>query len=754
MRSPHILLVLAFLAVLPGLVAGQPTSSTDVSAILGPSDDLFVVPRLTGPIALDGRVDEAAWEAIAPLPLVTHWPEFGNEPSEPTEIRLAYDDDYVYLSCRCYAPPENVFAASFQRDLWTLGTDYLAIALDTFNDNENALYFLSSPTGSRTDAAISGDAESSPDRSWDTFWDAEATITDAGWFAELRIPFSSLRYQAEDGRVVMGMSTFRYLGRKNEMDLFPAIPPNWGFDSATKPSRLQKIVFEGIPSHRPIYMTPYALGGLGQTFELDDAETAYLRTDDRVTELGADLKVGLTDNLTLDLTLNTDFAQVEADDQQVNLTRFSLFFPEKRRFFLERASIFDFAFGGSDQLFYSRQIGLNDGEAVRLLGGGRLVGRVGSWDVGALNMQTARRTVGPSSEDQLPSENFGVFRLQRQVFNPNSTLGGIVTSRVGDDGTYNMAVGLDTDVRVFGDSYFSVNWAQTIDDATADGMDLQDLTRVAAFFERRAYTGFAYKVGFGRAGQAYRPDLGFQSREDFTAFGGRVSQGWGASERSPFARHQIKGGATTFLRNEGGTAETVEGSVSWEGQFTSGAFFNLGIDITYDDLLEGFELSDDTEVLPGSYTFVAANAGYNMAQGGALSAEFETGAGTFYDGWQATAGIDPKWIVSKHLELTGGYQLNRIAFPDRNRTFTAHIARFRALAALNTRLSLAAFLQYNSAANAGVANIRFRYNPREGTDFYLVLNTGFNTDRTRETPMLPFTSQRALLAKYTYTLVL
>ena len=209
----------------------------------------------------------------------------------------------------------------------------------------------------------------------------------------------------------MGLSALRYLGKKNEMDLFPAIPPDWGFWSFNKPSQFQKVVFEGVGARRPVYVTPYALGGLGQAFDLNDAETAYVRTDDPVTELGGDLKMGLTDNLTLDLTLNTDFAQVEADNQQVNLTRFSLFFPEKRQFFLERASLFDFDLGGSNVLFYSRRIGLQDGEAVRLLGGGRLVGRVGAWDVGVIDLQTARRRTGLEGSEVLPSENIGVAAL-------------------------------------------------------------------------------------------------------------------------------------------------------------------------------------------------------------------------------------------------------------------------------------------------------------------------------------------------------
>lgn len=736
------------------LLAFWPTLALAQSPPASPAtSETFVVPRLNGPIDLDGRVDEPAWDAIEPLPLITHWPSFGDAPSEPTEIRLAYDDAYIYVSCRCYAPPEAVFAASFKRDLNTLGTDYLALGLDTYNDNTTGVGFWASPTGSRTDGTFAND-DGNFDDTWNTFWDAEVTVTPEGWFAEMRVPFSSLRYQPVDGRVMMGLSAWRYLGKKNEMDIFPDIPPTWGFWSFNKASQFQKVVFEGIETRRPVYITPYALGGLGQSFDLNDPETAYVRTDDPVTELGGDLKMSLTDNLTLDLTLNTDFAQVEADNQQVNLTRFSLFFPEKRQFFLERASLFDVNLGGSNRLFYSRRIGLHDGQAVRLLGGGRLVGRVGPWDVGVINLQTGRITENLDPADALGSENFGVLRLRRQVLNANSTAGGMLASRVSEDGAYNVAVGLDTDLRVFGESFLTVNWVQTFDDEVDAGLSPLDVTRMRARLERRAYVGTSYALGIARSGREYRPDMGFEQREDYTALRGLVSQGWGSSPGSPFARHQVSASTLAYFRNEGGTAETVENRVGWEGQLTSGAFFNVGVDVVYEDLLEAFDLSDAAEVLPGEYTFVSASAGYQSSRGGTLSFDINAGLGGFYDGWRATAGFAPRWIVSKHLELNGGYDLNRIRFPDREQTFTAHLGSIRALAALNTRFSLAAFLQYNSAANAGAANIRFRYNPQEGTDFFLVINSGFNTDRLREVPALPPTDNRTILAKYTYTFTL
>ena len=234
----------------------------------------FVLQALEGDIVLDGKVDEDAWQKIESLPLVTHWPEFGNQPADHTEIRITYDEKYIYVSGIMKAKPEHILAASFKRDIWTLGTDYLTLTLDTYNDNENALVFSTTPTGSRTDVAVSNDANF-VDTSWDTFWECEAMYDDKGWTAEMRIPFASMGFQEKDGLVEMGLAIMRYTARKNEMFVFPAIEPNWGFWSWLKPSQLQKVVFKNIKSHNPLYVTPYILAGHGMENELNDDETKY-----------------------------------------------------------------------------------------------------------------------------------------------------------------------------------------------------------------------------------------------------------------------------------------------------------------------------------------------------------------------------------------------------------------------------------------------------------------------------------------------
>ena len=398
----------------------------------GPADAApLAIPRINGPVTLDGFSDEAAWDDIPPLPLVMHQPNFGSPPSERTEILLGYDDENLYAAGRMYdREPHAIRAPSKKRDQIGAANDWLGVILDTFNDNENALAFFTSPTGLRTDMAIFNDARGDfpANVSWNTFWDVATQRNGEGWFTEMRIPLSSLRFQSTEGRVVMGLVLWRVIARNFEFDTFPPIDSKWGFWGTLRPSLARKIVFEGLDARKPFYVAPYLLGGGERVFSLNEAESAYSRDDQPTYEAGLDVKYGLTSNLTFDLTVNTDFAQVELDDQQINLTRFSLFFPEKRIFFQERSSIFDFGFGESNRLFHSRRIGIHEGSPVRIYGGARLVGRLGAWDVGMLDMQTA-------PFEDLSSENFGVFRTRRQVLNPYSYVGGIVTSKIGAGGS-------------------------------------------------------------------------------------------------------------------------------------------------------------------------------------------------------------------------------------------------------------------------------------------------------------------------------
>jgi hypothetical protein len=712
---------------------------------------LTVVRRLSAPISFDGVVNEKAWDEVSPLPMTVLFPNAGQPPSEKTDILIGFDDEYLWVGGRLFdREPAKIQSSSKKRDYSLADTDWLALEFDTFNDKENFLAFFTNPAGLRSDMAISGDAvkkspTSSPmNTSWNTFWDVKTSRDERGWYAEIRIPFSSLRFEDRGGRVVMGLIAFRWIPHKNELQTFPMIDPKWGDYAMYKPSLAQEVLLEGARGRRPLYIAPYLLAGFGQSFELNVEETAYGRKNSPVHEAGLDLKYGLTSNLTLDLTLNTDFAQVEADDYQVNLTRFSLFFPEKRLFFQERASTFDFSFDDQDTLFYSRRIGIFEGQAVRIYGGARLIGRAGAWDLGFLDMQTA-------AIEDLPSENHGVLRIRRQVFNSFSYLGAMVTSRIGSHGDYNGAYGLDGIFRVSGEHYLSFNWAQTFENGRRNRAGSLDPARFRLGWEDRSQQGLGFNLSFSRSGADFDPGLGFEQRKDFTRFGNRILYGWISKQGSFLNSHNVFADGTIFLRNSDQSVESAAIGPGWHFFTTSAYVGEFAFKAYKESVRESFSLSDEADVPPGEYTFYGLTGYLQTNMGKPFGAEIDLYAGSFYDGWRTSVTFLPSWSLSSVFNLSGVYEFDHVEFPDRHVIFTSHLARLRLLATFTTTLSASAFVQYSGAAHGVIANVRLRFNPREGNDFYIVYNENFNTDRSRESPVLPFSSSRAILLKYSYT---
>ena len=708
------------------------------------------IPRVTQPIYLDGLSNEPAWDAVSPWLPVQYEPDNGDPMTEHTEFLVAYDDVYLYLALRAYdSDPDGIRANTLYRDRLS-GDDHFEILLDTFNDNETGVLFNTNPAGNRKDAAIFNDASGGGIRtggwinnSFNTYWDVATTINEEGWFAELRIPFTSLKFQESNGKTIMGIALQRKVARKTERVVFPAVPPiaNWAF---LKPSLAQKIEFEGILPRKALYVTPYALGGAGRTSTLNELATAYHGINNRTEEIGLDLKYGLTNNITADLTINTDFAQAEADDQQVNLTRFSLFFPEKRQFFQERAGIFDFRTGGLSRLFHSRRIGLTDDfQQVPIIGGARIVGRMDMWDIGVLNIQSAEQGV-------LPSENFGVFRARRQVFNPFSYAGAMVTSRAGNDGSYNLAYGLDGVFQLKENDFLTIQWAQTFDHEDENANHFQN-GRLTAEVERRTRDKWGYNSLIAWAGEFYNPGIGFTQRNNFTLLDNSLAYTWLPGESSSLIFHTLGLFGNTFIRNDDRTIESAEIGPEWTFSQKSGAGGGLFAKIHYEDLVVPFELDKDVVIPAGNYTFANFGGEYGVTHTSLIQLQPEIEIGTFYDGWRGAIQVRPIWYVSKHFELSGSYQYNRIAFPERDQQLNIHLARLRVGTALDTKLSVNTFIQYSSLGDIVSANVRFRYNFREGNDLWIVYNENLNTDRHRILPTLPVSGARTVLLKYTYT---
>ncbi len=708
------------------------------------------IQRIKSPVELDGLSNELAWEGKESFQMLMRTPNFGNEPSEKTEILMGYDDDYIYIAGRLYdSEPSKIQSTSFKRDGgWNWSTDHLGVIFDTFNDNENAVLFVTTPVGTRTDYSIKNDGEGPPDQyanpSWNTFWDVAAVSSGDGWFAEMRIPFSSLRFEEKDGQTVMGFIAYRLIPRKFESSNFPFIPEK---KNSIAPSQGQEIIFEGIKRHNPVYITPYLLGGVGQSNVLNEYETAYGMHNKFAREAGLDVKYGITNNLTLDVTINPDFAQVEADDQTINLTRYSLFFPEKRLFFQERQGNFEFRFADDDRLFYSRRIGLHEGNQVRIYGGARVVGRAGRWDIGFLNMQTEKF-------EDLPSENLNVVRLRRQIINPYSYIGGMVTSRIGNRDSWNTTYGIDGIFRLFGDEYLTLKWAQSFEDGVKNQIASFEPSKIYVNWNRRRSKGLGYNLTYSRSGDDFNPGIGYQRRDNYTRFGDRVQYSWFPGETSRLQNHQVFIEGFTFLRNNDWEVESSQIGIGWLFSTKSNSTGSIAIEQFKEDVTELFSISDDANVPIGKYTFYGIGLTYNLLQGSPYTIGTIIDAGSFYDGWRISMSLTPVANISAHLQLEGMYQINRVEFPDRNQQFTGHIGRLKISAFLNNKLSLVSLAQYNSAIDKIITNIRFRYNPREGHDLYIVYDEGLNTYRDREIPELPLSSIRTIMLKYSYTFII
>jgi hypothetical protein len=703
----------------------------------------MALTRLSAPIAFDGVPNEPAWDAIAPLPMTMYLPVFKGTPTQRTEIRVAYDDQFFYASGRFYdTDPKGIRINSLYRDRWN-GDDALAIYIDPFNDNQNAKWFGVTAAGMRFDVAISDDGNTL-NNSWDSFWDARSTITNEGWFVEVRVPFSTLGFRPDStGAVQMGLTVTRLVSRLGERVTFPEIDPKFEF---RRPSIAQDVVLRDVTRRTPLYLTPFALAGTSRTAVAPSPlESRYTTRDANRGEVGLDARYALAADLTLDLTVNTDFAQVEADDQQVNLDRFPLFFPERRRFFQEGAGVFDFTAGGGARLFHSRRIGLApNGSPVPIVGGGRLVGRAGTWDVGALAMQT-RAHAGA------PSENFGVLRLRHPILNKFSTAGLMLTS-LGSGGNHNLGIGGDAVIKAPNEHFLTLRYSATVDSRDSSDVSLTSRGLSHLIWERRAQRGLQYQLSGTHMGSDYRPELGFRQRTDFAQanfFGNyfiytdkhpwlrRYYPGWLAFQTYRNADHSLESGTYAFW-------------VQWDTKRGGGGW--LEPKWFHENVRAPFSIGDAT-IPAGTYDFFDFQVALSMAQGRKLRTALDFRTGTFYDGTRTQAILTPTWNVSPNLELGADYQVTALNFEKRNQKETVQVARLRVRTALDVRASGNAFVQYNSTTRRVDVNARLRYAFAEGTDLWFVYNEGLDTDPAMLTGggRSPSSLARTFVVKYTRT---
>ena len=673
------------------------------------------VSKISQNFVFDGQISLGEWDHIPEVELTVQTPNYHGDPTQRTVIKLAYDESFIYLSGALYDDePDKILANNKLRDGGDPSTDWFGIIIDSYNDKQNALAFFTTPTGSRFDAAVLNDAQGrNPlNLSWNNFWDVKTIRNDEGWFSEMRIPFSSLQFQVVDGKVTMGLIISRYIARTNEMLINPDISPDMGDMGNFRPSLAKEYVFEGVKQNKPFYITPYVLAGTGNTNSLNEAGNQYGADRKFIRDIGIDVKYGITNNFTLDLSLNTDFAQVEVDDQQINLSRFSLFFPEKRLFFQERSGIFDFSFGSRNNLFYSRRIGIDDdGNEIPIIGGARVTGRSGNTDIGVISMQTR-------GTDDLLSNNYSVVRAKRRIINENSDAGFLFTNSIDRNGKYNSVYGFDTQIKIYKNDYLSAKFAQSFTQGVESKVLSSDPSMFFLSLSRRPQRGFNYGLSLSRLGTDFDSNLGFIERDNYVRFGTRVEYKIFPGNSSRVLSHGPRLRGVSYWENTNNTYNSAFYGLGYSWLMKNGSMIELGTRIQYDDITEEFDLAEIVIIPENNYFYQSYEIEFTTPTALQYVAMGQVGTGKFYDGWKSSIMISPSYNVSPSLRLSLDYEYNDVDFAVRDQSFVTHIARIKALYMFSTKFSISSFVQYNSIDKLYLANFRLRYNPKEGNDLY------------------------------------
>ncbi len=723
-------LVLASAA--PGIAAQQVSPQYPLDALSQPRPSLAAW-RAQDAVVLDGVLDEADWQRADTTDAI--WlqtqPNPGFPFSEPTVVRIMYDDENLYIGARMYdREPDRITVPGIEQDYNTTQSDLLGFALDTFLDRQNAFLFAINPEGAIFDAQAFNDQQS-VNRSWEGVIHVETTQDDSGWTVEVAVPFSTLRYDPTLRDQTWGLNFSRRIRRRNEDGMWAPLERQFRIYKMSQAGTLTGL--RDLPRTRNLNVKPYlASSTVGN--RPNTVDFAY-NTD---VDVGLDVKYGLTSQLTLDLTVNTDFSQAEVDAQQVNLTRFSLFFPEQRDFFLENEGVFAFGdnqvrnyrLGSSPRsfkLFHSRRIGLSGSrEPIPVVGGARLTGRAGSYEIGLLNMQT--RSFG-----DLTADNFGVVRVRRNVLT-SSDVGVMFITRQptseGSRGDGGYTFGTDANFRI---SNLLVNTyvARTSNaDATGD--------------QNAGFLQFAWRDPLWSAstlvkhvGDGFKPEVGFVDRRGIRRVFATVAAHPqpdipGILEINPYfdvdvfsdlnwdlETRILRPGVVTTLLD--GTALTLEHTRQFESLVDSTAIAGV-------------------LVAPGDFNFNRTSVRLVTSGARRISGDVSYGFGDFYDGSReaTTASVTLRPTFRFQLDLST--QLNRLELAGQEFDANLYSARFRL--ANSTTSFLSGSVQYNEASGELLTNVRYNWIHSPLSDVFLVLTERRNTD-------LDFVVDRLLSIKVT-----
>ena len=710
--------------------------------------------RVAEPLRVDGVLDEAVYEQTRPVSeLVQQLPDEGAPATERTEVWVFFDDENVYVSARLWdaAPEDEWIANDMRRDSFQIiNNDFFSFAFDTFYDRRNGVAFMVNPIGGFFDYEISD--EGSPNSDWNPVWDVRTGRFDGGWTVELEVPFRSLRYSPGRSQV-WGFQAGRRLRRKNETVYITPVAISAGPGMFRLSAAATLVGLEAPEQSRRLEVKPYGIGAVGTDLTADEP---FSNRGDGTG--GVDVKWGVTQNLTADFTMNTDFAQVEVDQQQVNLTRFNLFFPEKREFFLESRGIFDFG-AGPNQLgvgggasgaraegppgtrsgsnvplvFFSRRIGLQDRRTVPIRAGGRLTGKVGRVSVGALNIQT-----GDESDVSALATNFTVVRMKADILR-RSRVGGIYTRRsVGVDAPgANEVYGADAAFSFYDNVNFNGYYTRT---RTA-GRTGDDASYQAAF----TYDGDLYGVQIDHllVGRNFNPEVGFLRRKDFRRT--YLAAHYRPRPVSIEAVRQFTfGGSVDYIENGSGQVETRAAQARFSAELENSDRVNVDVLRNYELLLEPFEITPDVSILPGGYGFQDVFASYFMGQQRPVSGTAFVQRGQFYRGTLTGFGYRQGRIaVTPLLALEPTIEINRVDLPEGR--FTATLVTTRATYTFTPRMFLSGLVQYNSTDTQLGTNVRFRWEYQPGSELFVVYNDQRDT-MLRGAPLL---ESRSVIVKLT-----
>lgn len=661
--------------------------------------------RIISPINLDGYLKEPVWQTANTITdFIQQEPVPGSLPSFKTEAKILFDDENIYIGVMCYDDePQKIIAREMKWDGFISADDNIKFIFDTFDDNRSAYWFATNPLGAKDDALLTGFEMKDFNEDWNGVWDVECKILENGWSAEFVFPFSTFKFYDKE-KQNWGFNILRAIRRKNEEVIWTSVGRNLGLLKISYAGDLTGI--ENIKRGNPVYLKPYFTAGA----QFTNGENSFRH------EPGLDLKYGVTETLSLDATFNTDFAQVESDRAIINLTRFPLFFPEKREFFLEGKKTFDFNLGGQNTLFYSRRIGISNGNQIPILAGAKLVGRVSDFEVGAINMQTE----GVGGE---PTTNYGTARLKYDLFN-SSYAGVLATNKVSEKGSSN-SFGGDINLS-FNDFLGDKNLIIYSALAKTNERGGSKNSWAGNFFIDYPNDLIDTYLGYRFIQDGFNPTMGFVSRRGVKqlvynlSVSPRINSG--GIKRLDFVPVE-----SSFYYDNNNELESASLLFSPLGiMFDSGDEIAFGIGRTFDRLNEGFEIFDTTKINAGRYWYTTYGAGIETNPSRVLFGEAEVITGGFYSGTNTSVKTRGSISLSKHFIISGDFTYNNINM--NSNSFSTSEVGARLTYNISTRMISSIFAQWNNELNQANVNYRFNWKPNIGSDVYLVLNQLISTE--------------------------